>query len=403
MKIRLPKAYILIITVLSLLFFITVFFAPVEQDWSDDFTYSQKKPYGCFALYKLLTDNDLNNRLSVISKSVFDHDKEIFANKNKEYNRIFITANANFDQYESETVLAEIYKGATFFIAADYFTSSKIPDRMGFELTQLLFYNRTIEIYHNNDDSAYKFKKGIKGSYISKYNPNTSTVIATTIDTEQKEPVAISIKYGKGELILCSTPRIFTNYHLKENYRLAFLLLGRLSVKTTYWDEYYKPGNVRQENILSFIDSDTMLSFSFYGILVIVIIFALFGAKRRERAIPVILPLKNSSLSFAKSMAALYLTQGSNIQIARKIVQNFYSHFYSQLPYADTNSIKKHDRQNISALCSQLSGMSTESCYKKICFIDSIEKSKNINSKELIFLYKTIIKLLGKEKKSAGK
>jgi len=47
--------------------------------------------------------------------------------------------------------------------------------------------------------------------------------------------------------------------------------------------------------------------------------------------------------------------------------------------------------------------MSTESCYKKICFIDSIEKSKNINSKELIFLYKTIIKLLGKENKSAGK
>ena len=49
----------------------------------------------------------------------------------------------------------------------------------------------------------------------------------------------------------------------------------------------------------------------------------MFEGKRKQRVIPVIKPLQNTSLEFVETVGMLYYQKGTNIDIARKKIQFF--------------------------------------------------------------------------------
>ena len=132
----------------------------------------------------------------------------------------------------------------------------------------------------------------------------------------EKLPNFLKIYHGKGAIYVHSNPIAFTNYYLlknKESYTEK--VFSYLPNKTVYWDPHIKKSvysNKKDEDNTSvfnyFLQHETLTWFlivSSTGIL----LFMLFNARRKQRAIPIIKPLENTTVAFTQTISSLYLKE----------------------------------------------------------------------------------------------
>jgi hypothetical protein len=74
---------------------------------------------------------------------------------------------------------------------------------------------------------------------------------------------------------------------------------------------------------MRFILNNPPLRYAWYLLLLGLLIFVLFNAKRKQRIVPVIEPLKNTSLDFIRSIGNLYLQEGDFHEMMAKKAQYF--------------------------------------------------------------------------------
>jgi hypothetical protein len=77
------------------------------------------------------------------------------------------------------------------------------------------------------------------------------------------------------------------------------------------------------------------------------LVFIVFEARRKQRAIPIIKPLANASLEFAGTIGTLYFQRGDHKNIAEKRIHFFYdyvrTHFFlsgREIDFVDKLSLK---------------------------------------------------------------
>jgi hypothetical protein len=145
----------------------------------------------------------------------------------------------------------------------------------------------------------------------------------------------IKIKVGEGWLHLYSTPLILTNYHLrkKEIFSYAGKLFGHLEQGNIYWHvNSYINSDVRQENNetqkspFSVLLSYKSLRYAWYTFLGALIAFCILGIKRKQRPIPVLEQVKNTSVEFAETISKLYLVAGKHKNIAQQKYRYFFNY-----------------------------------------------------------------------------
>jgi hypothetical protein len=68
------------------------------------------------------------------------------------------------------------------------------------------------------------------------------------------------------------------------------------------------------------------LRWAFWLVLLLFALIYLFDSKRKQRAIPVINPLRNSSMEFVKTIGRLYYQRRDNNNLALKMVTHFQDH-----------------------------------------------------------------------------
>ena len=90
------------------------------------------------------------------------------------------------------------------------------------------------------------------------------------------------------------------------------------NVSTVFWDEYYKLGPAGASTPLRFLLSNEYLTWALRLALVGLVLYVLFQMKRRQRIIPVIEPLRNTTLDFIKTVANVYFNSRDNNSIAQK-------------------------------------------------------------------------------------
>ena len=131
---------------------------------------------------------------------------------------------------------------------------------------------------------------------------------------------------GLGCFYIHSYPLAFTNYYLlkNNNYEYVVKCLSYLPNNLIFWDEYYKP--FKQEKAktpLRFILSVPAYKWAYYVAIFSLLIYIIFVGKREQRVIPVIIPLKNLSLDFAKTVGSLYYQQRNHKDLAEKKMTYF--------------------------------------------------------------------------------
>lgn len=148
--------------------------------------------------------------------------------------------------------------------------------------------------------------------------------------------------YGNGYVYLHTTPLAFANYHLIEDHGVEYLrrVLTHLDAAgPVYWDRYSQvpeksdgfqpPTGERRLNAdgpLSFILSEPALTWAWYLLLSMGILYLVFRAKRQQRVIPVLEPNRNTSLEFLNMIGRLYFLRNNHRQLALQQISMLKQH-----------------------------------------------------------------------------
>jgi hypothetical protein len=131
--------------------------------------------------------------------------------------------------------------------------------------------------------------------------------------------------------------------------------------------------------------NNTWLRWAFRVGLATMLLFVLFGMKRKQRVIPVIPPLENSTVNFVKTVGNSYFNQHDNKNIALKKISYFLEYVRSNL-FLSTNNLD----DEFTRLFSNKTGISEEEVSKLTNLIGHIQEVPQVEDQVLLELNRRI-------------
>ncbi len=303
---------------------------PAPIDWSEGYSASEIKPFGGYILFNelptLFPEDAISTNLNPVFELIMDTTRS---------NYIFINQSLTFDEFETQILLDKVNAGSNVFMATWNFQgaladSLNIAFMNGFpginpsinSLDSLI--QRRVDFSNPslNDPTGWYFPAGLIETYISKFDTTKSVVLG---NVGAKRVNFIKYKLGDGAIYIHTNPFLFTNYFLRDvnRYDYSFKALSYLPERPTVWDEYYKIGRQQFNSPMAYFASQPTLRIAWFVTLFGLIIYLIFGSKRKQRIIPQINPVKNSSIEFAATIANLYLNNGTHSELLDKKILFF--------------------------------------------------------------------------------
>lgn len=147
-------------------------------------------------------------------------------------------------------------------------------------------------------------------------------------DENGKVVLVASRDTAQGHWVLQSTPLCLSNFFLlhKQN-KTYYDRLARLfpdNIEAIVWDDYFRrPVRPKDFNEWSVMTRSPALRWSLFLALLAATLYIVSEVKRRQRMIPVLDPLANSSVDFVKTVGRLYFNRHDNADLSQKIVTLF--------------------------------------------------------------------------------
>ena len=303
--------YILYISLAFGIFVAVKLLSPKNYDWSVTFAHDDKNPYGAYAFNDLMPGLFPGRRVLHSYQTLYEIKDSLVNSEN-----IFIVcSNFSGDKEDSEMLLDHISRGGSAFISAEYFWGH-FADTLLVQTYDYFF--KTTDVFGKRDSSWLKFanhqldttkkfhyRRDNIHNYFSRFDTTRTTIVARN---NNGQPVTIRIRIGNGSLILNSTPLIFTNIYLlsSNNYEFVSKTLSYLPVRDVAWTEYYHVGRMEASTPLRFVLTREPLRWAYYITILSVLLFMLFEMKRRQRIIPIVKPLPNTTMEFVATIGNLY-------------------------------------------------------------------------------------------------
>lgn len=288
-------------------------------NWTESYSNVDKIPYGLYVLDNEI-DKLLDNRTAVTR--ITDNMYNFFAEKATDSITSASVISIKGYEYISEHSMSDIADyvayGNTVLIFQKYIDGIRGLETMSmkkryenYTLTEDI--NLSVSLTNKNLTS-YSFildNPTFRYFDLSEELKETAEVLGYSKIKGDKFPNLIRIPIGKGSLILGTEPAMFTNYNmLKSNNHiyiagvLSYIPRGDLffSVTKIAGDEKYI-----SNSMLRFILNNPALKWMWYFFLISLVVFILFTAKRKQRVIPIIKPLSNTTVDFTKTVSNLYL------------------------------------------------------------------------------------------------
>lgn len=340
--------FILFIVVFLLIMFAVEYHLPKKFVWSPTFSHTDEQPFGC-ALFDSLLSASLPNGYAVTKSTFYQLEQEDSVNKRgilvvadrlnlsevdvkamlqmaERGNKIMLVG-AMYNRYVKDTLGFESYYG--YFSPAmlkQYATDPTSKDSLCWVGDSAVYPRQTFYSYPSLC-SSYFWGDSLPERILAektifsneyRYTTESDTLIA---DSLSRVPVAMARRYGKGELIMVSTPLLFTNYGVLDggNVNYIFRLLsqmGELPIVRT--EGYLKETAQVQQSPFRFFLSQPPLRWALYLSMITILLFMIFTAKRRQRVIPIVREPQNKSLEFTELIGTLYFQKKNHADLVRK-------------------------------------------------------------------------------------
>ncbi|MGC3944166.1 MAG: DUF4350 domain-containing protein [Chryseolinea sp.] len=371
--------YILYISLAIGVFVILKMMSPKQYNWTITYSAEDKNPFGGYALNQLLRTHVPSLKHSY--KTLYELKDSI-----KTTSSVFVVSES-FAPGEEDAIalLDHVHAGGRAFVSARHF-SGTFADTLKLKVDPGDFVqgkdSSSLRLVASNMDTVSSFfyeERRIDG-YFRNFDTTRTTVISVN---EEVFPVTIRMKWGKGDLILNSTPIMFTNMFLLagDNHKFVSSQLSYLPDTELTWTEYYQLGRREISTPLRFILLNEPLAWAYYVSVISLLAFMLFEMKRRQRIIPVIKPLGNTTLEFVATIGDLYYQNGDHRNIADKKVIYFLEYVRTKFSLS-TNQL---DPAFASALAKK-SGRDEKDISKLLWAINEVKTRPVITSDHLIEL-----------------
>lgn len=287
-------------------------------DWRKNFDVNEKSPFGLFVFNQEIKSLFKNN-LKKIGESPFD-----YYNKNKKSPHNILVIENDIDVPSLKKILDEVSNGSDAMLIVSRMPKD-ISDSIGFYDSELSFEDQNVlkltdKKYQNDFIKLDKFPSGRGFTYIK---PNVEVLGKTVEEKNDDQANFIKVKFGKGTIYVHSEPLFLTNYYLLKpgNVKYAQDVFSYLDNKETIW--FVEHHTKESRFFMRFILSKPALKYAWWVFLGSLVLFIFFNAKRKQRVVPIVEPLRNTSVDFVKSIGNLYLQEGDFHDMMAKKAQYF--------------------------------------------------------------------------------
>ncbi len=376
------RMYLVIASILLIFYFIAQYNRPKVVDWTTTLSNTEKIPFGTYILFNRLNDIFPGDSIKTFREPVYNvlNDHDI---KNCTY--IIICNDIKLNENDYDRLSKFIKSGNDVFIASSDFSGElrkklKIETESELRNTYIKFLSKSIDT-----DLRYMPQKNMGGTYFSRLDTAKATVLG---NNSLGHSNFIKYAMGKGTLYLNANPLLFSNYSLLNPHGAAYAsaVLSYLKTdKSLIWDEFYTKGREGDDNSMRVFLEHPQLRWAFYITFFTLIAFVLYDIKRRQRIIPVIEPLKNSTLDFVNVVGQVYYEKRNNTNIAHKKVLYLLEHL-REVYNIKTNKL---DQEFIEKLTTKL-GIEPKLANELVNYIQYIDNQPKVTDRELIELNKLI-------------
>lgn len=320
--------YIGIFVGLVLLMFLIENSIPEPVDWTPTFDETHKKPFGTYIIKSELKTFFPRATVENIAETPFE--KLYYSNSYENATYIFINDYQDIDTESIDELLNFAKAGNKVFISSSEFppylldTLDVYVDLIDYSLN----FSDTVHtfgFYNENLKSTYQFGLGFVYTAFKQWEFSTSQALGYMYVDTSEYVNYVRVNYGAGSFYLHTQPYAFTNYHmLKDNHnRYASEVFAFLDNETILWDSKQDEAYANNRSSLRFVLSNKALAFAWRLGVAGLLLFVIFTAKRKQRVVPVIAPLTNTSEEFARTIGQLYLREGNPKDIIAKKITFF--------------------------------------------------------------------------------
>lgn len=432
--------------VLFVLFCLLQVNLPKKFVWSPTFSHVDKQPLGCFVFDSVLTQS-LPNGYHVTKKTFFQLDQEhakekisvlmvvdqqnlkqldvkYLCNIARRGGKVMVVASSSFDDgRNADTVVVDELErtfkvrieDGTYFSLRGILAGLKAHDN---DMYDTIYWNNRETMYAAQSyrmfynmvggtlfvDSVPKVKRLAYTLSTAGYDYRQDSLYVgdftgfdTIVDEKErieridtfaikKVPTAVSVPYGKGEVIFVSSPLLFTNYGMLEGNTFVYIfrLMSYLADLPVYRTEAYVKTDAmlvaEQSPFREFIKRPP-LRWALYLALLGVVLFMIFTARRRQRVIPIISKPANRSLEFIQLIGTLYYQRKDHVDLVRKKFKLFAEEL-RKTAGVDISDVNTDDREYL--LLAEKTGMNSDRLKKVIRQIRLVLHSEgNISVEEM--------------------
>jgi hypothetical protein len=221
---------------------------------------------------------------------------------------------------------------------------------------------------------------------LTKRRPHTGATLAAD---ERGRPVLLRLNHGRGHFYLCSVPLAFGNYWVlrPRTADFAFAALSYLPAgHPAWWDEYQKQGREGEQSTLRVLLAHPALRTAYYLVLVMGLLFVFVEARRRQRIVPILNPLPNTTLLFTRTVAGLYQQGRNHAQIAEKKTALFLDYLRTRFQEATPDLADDGFRERLS----QKAGVPRPRVDELVRLINHARTAPAVTDRQLLILSRAI-------------
>ena len=320
------RSFIIIFSALFILYIVAEINKPKPVDWTVSISRNDKNPYGGYIIYNQLKHIFPVAAIQSFRTSFYSRIKNSYET-NTAY---FLISPALRPTATATNTMKNYVSRGNYIIASANLFYTPFLDSFGMEATTPVYFKPKDSASVNFVNPAlkasenYTFLQGTIDQHFSKID--TAKTIILSVNNHNK-PVFVKIPYGRGAFFIHAAPLCFSNYFLlfKKNASYTSKALSYIpkNISKVYWDEYYKSAQEGATTPFRFFLFNEYLRWALRLALIGLLLYIFFEMKRRQRIIPVIMPLKNSTLDFVKTVAGVYYNERDNKSIATQKLNYF--------------------------------------------------------------------------------
>jgi hypothetical protein len=401
------------------------YYRPKPLDWRPTLSNADKIPYGTYALFDVLprllgTDSVASVRLPVYNQLFGEEDPERAAENMAEPDSLetpdstraitktragatlpplprrpatylFINNEFEVSRLEQAALLAFAAAGNDVFIAAERLEKPWL-DTLGVKLLDTdsaavpgLRAPDSVRVQFTAPalaGAALRLPAGAATGRLALRDGRTGTTLAADA---QGHAVLLRLPRGRGHVYLCTVPLAFGNYFVLPPRQRQFALAALSYLPTgrpVWWDEYQKQGRAGEQSVLRVVFGQPSLRTAYYLLWATALLFIFVEARRRQRIIPVLRPLPNTTLLFTRTVASLY-QQGRNHQrIAEKKTALFLDYLRTRFQEPAPDLADEAFRERLS----QKSGVPRARLDELVRLINFARTAPTVTDRELLTL-----------------